>query len=408
MNILIVNTRHYNYGGDSVYAFNLAELLRERGHQVSFFAMQGDANLPDPNTDLFVSHIDYRALNQRKNPITALKVVTRSIYSTEARHKFAQILDRTSPDIIHLQSIHAHITPSVIYEARQRRIPVVWTLHDYKTICPNSACLIDKTGDICEACQGGKFWQALVKRCKKDSVLASGMASLEAYAHDLMNVRTAVDAFIAPSRFLRERLLLNGFSQKTVHHLPSFLPSHLFHQAGQDQGYLLFKGRLEGLKGLFVLADAARLAPDVPIIVVGSAAPNILDQLPGLLPPNVQYLGFKTGQELFDITYHARALLFPSQCYENQPLSILEAFACGKPAIATNIGGMPELIGADRGLLVPFGDPRALADAMQKITSDPVQARQLGANAFEYARSNHSPDSHYLQLSQLYDGLLSR
>ena len=148
MKVLIANTRHYYGGGDSTYAFNLAKLFRVNGHEVNFFAMQGENNLADPNEDLFVPFIDFRQLNQEKSIANGLKVLGRVIYSREARQKFSALLDRVKPDIVHLQNIHAHITPSIIFEAKRRGLPVVWTLHDYKLICPNSHLLIDATGQI--------------------------------------------------------------------------------------------------------------------------------------------------------------------------------------------------------------------------------------------------------------------
>jgi glycosyltransferase involved in cell wall biosynthesis len=158
MRILLVNTRHYYGGGDSTYTFNLAGVLRAHGHEIAFFAMQDGRNLPDPNSDLFVSNIDFQELNKNKKLLNGLRVVTRVIYSREAREKFIQILKRFRPDIVHLQNIHAHITPSVILEAGKQGIPIVWTIHDYKLICPNSHFLIDATGEICEACGKGAYY----------------------------------------------------------------------------------------------------------------------------------------------------------------------------------------------------------------------------------------------------------
>ena len=131
MRILIVNAFHFPGGGDSTYAFNLAALLRGKGHKVAFFAMQDGRNISDENSDLFVSHIDFAQLNRRKSLMSGLKIMRRVIYSTDARTKFGRLIKRFQPDIVHLQNIHAHITPSVIFEAKAQGLPVVWTLHDH-------------------------------------------------------------------------------------------------------------------------------------------------------------------------------------------------------------------------------------------------------------------------------------
>jgi glycosyltransferase involved in cell wall biosynthesis len=331
----------------------------------------------------------------------------RVIYSGEARRKFGRLLDRFQPDIVHLQNIHAHITPSIIFEADQRRIPIVWTIHDYKLVCPNSHFLIDQTGEICEACRGGRFWRAAQKRCKKNSLLASAMASMEAYAHQWIGIREKVNLFFSPSAFLRTKLLECGFDACKVIHLPLFLPEDAFSRSKEDNGYILFIGKLEPLKGIHMLIAAARMAPEVQVVLAGRAEEPLLSQLPSLLPPNAKYVGFMAGQELSSLKHHARAVIVPSLWYENQPFSILEAFAFGKPVITTNLGGMRELIGEnERGRLIPLGNPESLALTMNWMVKHPLDARQLGEAAFQYAKEQHYSQGHYQRLQAIYQDTL--
>ena len=408
LKILLVNTRHFYGGGDSTYTFNLAELLAEHGHEIAFFAMQDNRNLPDPNADLFVSPIEFRELNQHKNLANGVKVLTRTIYSTEARRKFATLLDRFSPDIIHLQNFLLHITPSILFEAKERGLPVVWTLHDYGLACPNAHFLIDRTGQICEACEGGRFYQAIFKRCKKDSLLASGMAAFVAYSNHWMSVFPKVDKFLAPSRFLKSKLIENGFDENQVQCLPLFLPQKNFWEGEQDQGYLLFLGKLEAIKGIDVLIEAARRIKNVPLKIAGSVVEPLASQLPEILSENVAYVGLKHGQELIDLTRNSLAIVLPSICYENQPFSILEAFASGKPVIASNLGGMKELIAhRERGLLVEPGSPDSLADAMHWAATNQTLMKVMGRNARQYALENHSPETHYQSLMDIYSQVCS-
>jgi len=408
LNILLVNTRHFYGGGDSTYTFNLAGLLSSHGHETAFFAMQDDRNIPDPNAELFVSPIEFRELNQHKNLANGVRVLTRTIYSTEARRKFAALLDRFSPDIIHLQNFLLHITASIVFEARQRGIPMIWTLHDYGLACPNAHFLIDRTGEICEACQGGHFYQAAFKRCKKDSLAASSMAAFVAYSNRWMSVFPKVDAFLTPSRFLKKKLVENGFDENQVHHLPLFLPRKNFSEAEDDQGYLLFLGRLEAIKGIDVLIEAARRAKEVPLLIAGSVSEPLASRLPTILPKNAKYVGLKHGQELADLTHNSLAIVLPSICYENQPFSILEAFASGKPVIASDLGGMTELVAhRERGLLVEPGNPDALADAMYWAVTNRTLMKVMGRNARQYALENHSPETHYQSLMDIYSQVCS-
>ena len=408
MKILLVNTRHFYGGGDSTYTFNLADVLRQKGHEVAFFAMQDERNLPDPNFDLFVSHIDFKNLNQRKSVFTGIQVVSRVIYSKEARQKFAELLDRFHPDVVHLQNIHGHITPSVIFEAKKRGLPVVWTLHDYKMVCPNSHFLIDATGEICEACGNGQYYQAVLKRCKKGSLLASVMACMEAYAHRIMGLRDRPDYFLTPSAFLRNKLIERGFSPAKVKHVPLFLPDTMFNGVGSDDGYLLFIAKLDPLKGIYPLLEACRQAQDVRLKIAGRADDIIAAQLPTLLSSNAEYVGMKQGNELRQLLLGARAVVAPSLCYENQPFSITEAFAAGKPVIASDLGGMTELVkNGERGILVPPGDVEALAEAMRWMNDHRLKAKEMGENARQYAIREHSAQKHYERIVGVYERVIN-
>jgi glycosyltransferase involved in cell wall biosynthesis len=408
MRILLVNTRYFYGGGDSTYTFNLAEVLRNKGHDVAFFAMQDDRNLPNPNSDFFVSNVDFKELNQKKSIFTGLQVAIRVIYSTEARQKFAKVLDRFKPDIIHLQNIHGHITPSTIFEAKKRNLPVVWTLHDYKMICPNTHFLIDATNEICEACGNGHYYQAVLKRCKKNSLLASVMACMEAYAHRIMGLRNLPDYFLTPSAFLRNKLIERGFSPDKAIHIPLFLPDEMFNDVGHDGGYLLFIAKLDPLKGIYPLLEACKKAPEVSLKIAGRADDIIAAQLPSLLPRNAEYVGMKQGKELRQLLLGTRAVLLPSLWYENQPFSITEAFAAGKPVIASDLAGMTELVkNGERGILVLPGDVKALAEAMDWMNAHPLKAKEMGENAREYAIREHSAQKHYERILGIYESLIN-
>jgi glycosyltransferase involved in cell wall biosynthesis len=403
MKILLVNSRHFYGGGDSTYTFNLAELLSSYGHEIAFFAMKDERNLADPNADLFVSHIDFRDLNQHKNILNGAKVLSRTVYSTEARRKFTALLDRFSPDIIHLQNFLGHITLSILYETKRRGLPVVWTLHDYYLACPNAHFLIDRTGEICEACQGRNFFWAISKRCKKDSLLASTMAALVAYSNRWMGLLQKVDAFFTPSNFLKKKMLAIGLQEHQVHHLPLFIPRNKFWGGEHNQGYFLFLGKLETIKGIDILIEAARIAKDVKLIIAGSVDKSQAGHLSNRLPSNAEYVGMKHGQDLIELLRNAFAIVLPSIWYENQPFSILEAFAAGKPVIASNLGGITELVAQhERGLLVEPGNSVELANALHWAVSNKGQMRKLGINARQYVTENHNPESHYKSLMSIY------
>lgn len=409
MRVLLANTRHFRGGGDSTYVFNLADLLHRAGHDVAFFAMHDARNALDPNSDLFVSNIDFKDMNRNMNILNMLRVVLRVIYSLEAKRKFGRMLQRYKPDFVHLHSIHHHLTPSIIFESREKRIPIVWTLHDYKLICPNSHFMIDTSGEVCEACGRNSYYQAILRRCKKGSLLASTMACIETYVHRIIGVRNYVDMFIAPSSFLRNKLIEKGFPSTKVRHISHFIPDDMFIPSKNRKGnYLLFIGKLEPIKGIYQLLAASGIAREVPVMLAGHAEKSFLSKLGVLGPSSVKYVGVKQNIELRALIAESLGIIVPSLCYENQPFSILEAFACGKPVIASNLGGMAELVkNGERGILVPPGDAEALADAMKWLFNHPGEAVKMGIAAQTYALREHSAAVHYAKLMKVYQGILN-
>jgi glycosyltransferase involved in cell wall biosynthesis len=95
-------------------------------------------------------------------------------------------------------------------------------------------------------------------------------------------------------------------------------------------------------------------------------------------------------------------VVVPSEWYENNPLSVLEAFALGRPVVGTRIGGIPELVEGDRGLCVAPGDARALSVAIRELAADRARAERMGRAARRYVERMHSPEVHYQKLMRIY------
>lgn len=406
MRILLANIFHYFRGGDSTYTFSLADLLRSYGHDVKHFAMKHPLNISCAEEKYFLDYIDYAELNKNKSIPNALKVLTRSIYYKQARVKIRDLINDFKPDIVHLQNIHAHITPSILFEFKKFNIPVVWTLHDYKMICPNTHYLIDRTLEICEACKSGSYYQAVIKRCKKESFWASLAACIEAYSHRIMGIRNLVNTFLTPSRFLRNKLIQYGFNSDIVVHLPLFLSDDKFDYNENNEGYILYFGRIDYIKGVITLLQACKNLKNVKVVIAGRISERIEQEFNDLISKNVTYVGFKSGDELTALKKGALAVVVPSICYENQPFSILEAFALGTPVIGSRIGGIPELVkNGETGLLFEPGNAEDLKEKIQYLFNNPVLCKQMGSKCIEFVKENNSAEIHYNKLIELYSCL---
>jgi glycosyltransferase involved in cell wall biosynthesis len=406
MRILMVQTFYYYRGGDSTYMLSLSKLLEEKGHEVVPFAMEHPMNLSSPYARFFVSHIDFPELLRGRSPVGAWKVVSRSIYSGEARAKIAALADEAKPDIAHFHNIHAHLTASIIAPLRARRIPIVWTLHDYRLICPNTSFL--SNGEICDRCLPNRFHEAILQRCKKGSLAASFVAMLTTWYDRLARVPTRVDRFITPSNFLREKLVRGGFDPAKITTVPNFVDLSAY-RGLPEKDYFLYIGRLSQEKGLDILIRAVAALDEGRLLIVGTGPEEeALRRLTRELGTSrVEFAGYKSGDELKALLAESQFVVLPSRWYENLPFAVMEAFAASKPVVASRIGGIPEMIedGVD-GLLVPMGDGAALAASLRRMLRDRAARVEMGRRGREKAERLYDREGHYRRIMGIYREVL--
>lgn len=379
--------------------FQTTDLLRSHGYDVVHFSMQHPQNFPNKYSSYWPSYIDFREVIKDKSLKNFIKVINRTIYSVEAKKCISKFLDDVRPDIVHIHNILHHLTPSILSEIKKRGIPIVWTLHDYTVICPNTSLLTDK-GEVCEACKPNKFYMAPIKRCKKNSLGASLIAMLENYIHSAMRVYRHVDLFISPSDFLRQKFIEYGVKTKMVT-LNNFIDTEKIKPKFSDKGYYLYIGRINHIKGVDVLVEAAKMCPDVPLKVVGDG--EMLDEFRAMNLPHVEFTGFKQGEELITLISDAMFAVVPSQWYENFPYSVLEPMATGKAVIGADMGGIPEQIEHGvNGYIFPHKNVAALAGYIKQLANNPAIRVAMGREARARVERLYSGSMYYEKLMNIY------
>ena len=402
MRILLCSNFYYRRGGDCTYLLALQALLEKNGHETAVFSMRHPRDLPCPQADYFVEHLDYEELNRARNPLNAVKVMGRSIWSLQARRNIARLIADWRPDLAHFQNIHAYLTPSILGPLRQAGIPVVWTLHDFKLLCPESHFL--SNGRVCEECFGGRFWRCTRNRCKKHSRAASAVASLEAYVHRWRGIRRAVDRFIAPSGFVRQKFVESGYPAARFAVLPHFLDGNPAAASGAG-GYGLYAGTLMPFKGVGTLLQALAKVPPHPFHVLGGGETleTYRRQAAALGLPQVEFKGLLTGAELAAELSGAAYAVVPSECYETFSFAAQEPLARGIPVIASDLGALPELVkDGETGLLFPPGDAAALAERIARLSGDAALRARLGAQARTQIREKCDAERYACALFDLY------
>ena len=411
MNILIPNWTWYPSGGDWTYVENLNKFYTARGHRVIPFSMHDERNFETEYKRYFIEKIDYKELNKSKSLPNALKSAKKTLYSAEAKKNITRLLDENHVDLVHINNIHHYLTPaSILPVIKKRNIPVIWTLHDYVILCPNTTFVSKE--QVCEKCFKTKYYSCVVNKCKKDSRAASMMAAAESYVNHFLNPYKHVDYFVCPSAFIKQKFEQFGFrSEQLVHIYNLFDTAEITEQsiqpAKRERDYLIYVGRIQRVKGILTLARAMK-SKHVDLIVLGDGEERqeleSLVQSEGL--DNVKVLGKKPKKEVFELVSGSLFMVVPSEWYENLPYSVVEALAMEKPVLGANIGGIPELVlDGKTGYLFEPGNAADLSQKIDLMLSDRPLLTQMGRQAREHALKMVNYDSFGTALSGVFSSL---
>lgn len=406
MNILMANWTWYPSGGDWTYIENISKIFESKGHHVIPFSMHDERNFPTPYSKYFVKKIDYKKLNDRKNLSNSWKVVSRAIYSFEAKRKITELLSENQVDLVQLNNINNYLTPSIIPVIKKYKVPIIWRILDYKLICPNT--IFVSNGDICESCKVHKYYMCSLKKCKKDSFRASIIASLESYVHMFLNYNKYIDLFLFQSEFSRDKFLDYGFDKSKTAVIENPIDYSRVVPNYTNNGYILYFGRLEKSKGIFTLLKAMKLLPKVKLKIIGDGTEfkkceELINQQS---LNNVELLGAKWGNELEGYLKNCKFVVVPSEWYEVSPYAILQAFAWGKPVIGTNIAGIKDIIDhKNNGILFNLKDFNNLADEIFKLFIDDESVIQMGNNARATIEKFHSFDIYYQKMRSVFSNI---
>jgi glycosyltransferase involved in cell wall biosynthesis len=398
--LLSINNYHYYRGGADSIFLEQNRMFEAMGWTVVPFSMQHARNLPSRWSDHFVDEIEFGAQYAILERIRRLPKI---IYSLEARRRLDQLLTLTQPAVAHAHNIYHHISPSIFGLLKKRSIPTVLTLHDLKIACPAYKMLAND--GICERCKGGHLHNVVTNRCIKGSTVLSLAIYLEAVLHKLLGSYTrCVDMLIVPSRFYLEKLCEWGFPRSQFRHIPNFVNVRQYAPQYSPGKAFLYFGRVSNEKGLPTLIRAAAAAR-CPLKIAGTGPElDALRRLAAELGADVTFLGYLTGEPLHAAIREARAVVLPSEWYENAPVSLLEAYALGKPVIGARIGGIPELVRENEtGMCFTSGDQKSLSDVLTDVALQPdAQLAQMGRCGRVWVEQEFTADMYRTRLLAAY------
>jgi glycosyltransferase involved in cell wall biosynthesis len=401
MRILHVNKFLYRRGGAEAYMEDLADLQVAAGHTVSFFGMAHPLNTHLEYASHYPRDIEFEPpppqLSER------VRGVARMLYSTSASKGMDAVLSEFRPDVVHLHNIYHQLSPSVLRPIARRRIPAVMTLHDYKLACPTYRFL--DHGNLCQACLGGRFQHAVLRRCKDGSLASSAVMAGELFVHTITRAYSPVGVFICPSEFLAGRMRAARVFPRRLRHVPHFIETAGMQVKSTPGGGVLVAGRLSSEKGIDVAIRAVGKLDGAMLDVAGTGP----DEEPlrrladSVAPGRVRFHGLVDKAEVERLMLAASVVAVPSRWYENQPMVVLESLARGVPVVGSALGGMPELIEPGvTGDLVPANDPDALASALSRYVTDPERGFGMRARSRAIIETEFSPGRHLERIDAMY------
>ena len=399
----MANNYYYIRGGAERVLFEEKKILEAHGHQVPVFSQAHPHNETSEFSDYYIPFKDWRNTSRFQKVLMALKLM----YDRRTARGFNRFLEASKSNIVHAHNIYGGLTTSVLDAAQRKGVPVIMTLHDYKLICPSYAML--NRGAVCEDCNGGHFIHCLLNTCHKESLTASCVYCIESYLNKWLHKYDTIRYFVCPSMFSLRKHAEHGINRDRLLHIPNFVNTAEHKPSHKEGGYALFVGRLSKEKGILTLLNAAEHL-DVPVHIVGDGPlkAEYEDIARDKKMTHVIFEGYKTGEDLKQLYENAAFLVLPSECYENAPMTILEAYACGKPVIGANMGGIPEMIDDEKtGMLFKMGDAEQLAECIENLWKDKSLRLQMGCAAREKVEREFSAEAHYEQLMNVYKILLN-
>ena len=359
-----VTSYYYRRGGAEAVMLDQNELLEGAGWEIVPWAMEYPENFESDYDEYFVEEIDFAS---DYAPIDKVRKVAKSVYSLEARGAIGKLIDDVRPDIVHAHNVYHHLTPAIFGAIKSKGVPNVMTVHDLKIGCPSKLMLAND--GVCERCKGGKTWNAVQQRCLKGSLALSAVAAFETTLHRMLgSYRKNVDLFIIPSRFHAAKLTDWGLPANKTRYLPNAVDVSAMTPNYSAGKRFVFVGRLSEEKGLATFVEAVgKSGVAATIVGTGPQEPE-LRKIVERTDADVEFAGYQTGEALFSLIAGSRALVLPSECYENAPVVLLEAYGMGKPVIGSDLGGIPELIDpGTTGLLAKAGDSDSFATVLRSM-----------------------------------------
>lgn len=406
MRILYINNFFKQKAGTELIAINTYELFKKKGHEVYFFGSQSEEYYEQNNKLIKFFPVNVNStVDYIKNPL-------KYYWNFEAANKLQEVINIIKPEVIH---IHSSMTPSVLYVCKRNKIPTCMTVHIPPYVCP-AATFMYKNKQLCKdlKCKNGNYLNCILNKCGNGSIERSIRKSILSYLYDKTNVHSAISYFICPSNALRDYVRQTNIceNKNKIITINNFLTKEESNTTPnyENNGYFLYLGRLSEEKGLHYLLQALNDLPkNIKLHIVGSGSKEkeLKNYTLEHNLENVEFLGFKNREEIKEEYQNCIATILPCNWFEIFGMSNIESFINGKPVIASNIGGIPEIVENNiNGLLFESANVEQLKKCILTYWNNPELVKEHGRNGYKKARTQYTAERYYKELMQVYKNIL--
>lgn len=413
MRVIVANYRYFVAGGPEKYMFKFMEAAEKRGVEVIPFSVNNPQNEKTPYSRYFAKPRSKQLMyaDTKKSLGNIIGMVRATVWNYDAEKRLRKLIRDTKPDAVYILHEVNHLSPSIIRAAKKEGVRVVHRISDFFMFCPKYDFLCEN--EICEACLHGDYKKAIEKRCVKGSKFGTLLRVFAMKLYKWTKVFEDVDQFVCTCEFSKGKLTEGGIPEDKITCIPTFIDATKITPCYDNDKYFLFLGRMAHQKGTIYAIEAMKYLKDTDFVlkITGSISDSEEDQKLWKyiqehgLEEKIVFTGFKHGAELVDLISRATCIVCPAIWYENMPNTVIEAYAYGKPVVASRIGSLEEIVVDDEtGYLFPMKDAKELGMRLKKFVDDESLSGKLGRNARKKCEQAYNEKAHMDRVLEILEG----
>lgn len=403
MKIIIANYRYYIAGGPEKYMFKFMDSAKARGIEVIPFSVSNPKNEETPYSKYFAKPRSKEIMyaDTKFSISNMIGTIRATIWNYDAAKRIRKLIRDTKPDVVYVLHEVNHLSPAIVRAAKKEGVPVIHRISDFFMFCAKYDFLY-KT-HICEECLSGKYMSALKKKCVKGSTFGTLLRVMGMYIHKFSGVFDDVDHYICTCEFSKGKLIQGGIPEEKISFIPTFIEARGIEPCYEHDKYFLFLGRMAHQKGAIYAIEAMNKMKntDYKLKITGTISNSDDDQaiwkyvVENNLQDKVEFVGFQRGESLENLIKSATCIVCPAIWYENMPNTVIEAYAYGKPVIASRLGSLAEIVvDNETGMLFEPKNSDELAEKFMMFVNDNELSGKLGKQARLKCEKDYSEEMH--------------